>query len=170
MLNLAVNARDAMPDGGRLHDRDRATSISPTPPARQRSAAIAGRYVRSSCTDTGCGMTDDVQSHIFEPFFTTKELGKGTGLGLATVYGIVQQSGGSIEVESEPGHGPVPASCFPGLAAPFPPAIAAEGPTQRSPRWARETVLLVEDNESGAGARAPGAHPARLPRARSRQR
>ena len=142
LLNLVVNARDAMPGGGRvLIETTRLLLRDELVERRHRLPP--GDYVCLAVTDSGLGMDEATQAHLFEPFFTTKEVGKGTGLGLATVYGIVKQSGGYIWVYSEPGRGTtvkvylprVPGAAEPPLPAPEPPAL----------RGGHETVLLVED-------------------------
>jgi two-component system cell cycle sensor histidine kinase/response regulator CckA len=99
LMNLAANARDAMPEGGRLTIET--ANVDVVPDARLRPGLQAGAYVMMTVSDNGSGVREEVRTHIFEPFFTTKDQGKGTGLGLATVYGIVKQSGGSVYVESE---------------------------------------------------------------------
>ena len=139
ILNLAVNARDAMPHGGTFTI---ATGIMVLDPARADVADLpAGSYVSLSASDTGCGMCADVLAHIFEPFFTTKEQGKGTGLGLATVYGIVKQSGGHIWVSSVPNVGTSFEILLPRVNEQ--PAVAVAAPS--APRGT-ETILVVEDD------------------------
>jgi PAS domain S-box-containing protein len=145
IMNLAVNARDAMPRGGKLTIGTSGVDVDESY-IHTHSSVPAGPYVMLAVSDTGCGMDKDTQAHIFEPFFTTKEQGKGTGLGLATVYGIVKQSGGSIWVYSEPGAGTTFKIYLP----------AAEG-VPRSANESKvtvggtETILLVEDDLSLRG-------------------
>jgi PAS domain S-box-containing protein len=145
LMNLAVNARDAMPDGGRL---DIATSNADVDEIdlAAHPGARAGKYIVLSVTDSGVGMDHDTLQHVFEPFFTTKERGKGTGLGLSTVYGIVRQSGGWLDVWSEVGKGSSFKIYLPRIDA----GPATRGPeaTGRRSLHGRETVLVVEDQEA----------------------
>jgi CheY-like chemotaxis protein len=143
LVNLAVNARDAMPDGGKLTIDLNACSFTEED-ARRHLGAAPGRYVRLSVTDTGAGMSDHVKAHLFEPFFTTKEKGRGTGLGLATCYGIVKQHGGLIEVESAVGAGTTIAIYLPRVQADGDEALIRADETNGLPRG-KETILLVED-------------------------
>lgn len=143
LMNLSVNARDAMPKGGKLIIRTESVQLHDTAILRNRnSAARSGVFVCLSVTDTGCGMDDKTKMRIFEPFFTTKEVGKGTGLGLATVYGIVQQHNGWIEVESQVGHGSTFKVFLPACGKP-----PSEKPGSVTPatQGGKETLLVVED-------------------------
>ncbi|HXY50956.1 MAG TPA: ATP-binding protein [Terriglobales bacterium] len=142
ILNLVVNARDALPRGGKLRIQTSNVRMdNDSSPAGAR--VLPGRFVLLEVTDTGTGMDQETQRHIFEPFFTTKAMGKGTGLGLATVYGIVKQSDGKIEVQSRLGRG----SSFKIYLPAVKPAEASQefrkAPT--SPAFSAETVLVVED-------------------------
>ena len=143
ILNLAVNARDAMPLGGQLTVETRNVVLDAVR-ARDLGDIVAGPYVCVSITDTGTGMDERTRQHIFEPFFTTKAVGKGTGLGLSTVFGIVKQTGGGIAVESRPGHGSTFRIYFPRLPE------SAAAPATAVPRASVRgsgTLLLVEDDE-----------------------
>lgn len=144
VMNLVVNARDAMPQGGRLTVSTANVSLTATE-ARTRYPAQSGPHVVLSVTDTGLGMTPEVQAHLFEPFFTTKEAGKGTGLGLPTVYGIVTQSGGHIEVDTAPGKGTSFRIFLPRVDSPISPDTPR--PT-RGAGGGSETVLLAEDDQA----------------------
>jgi PAS domain S-box-containing protein len=143
LLNLAVNARDAMPDGGRLAielenvllDEPLAATLEPVPP---------GAWVVLKVTDTGCGMDAATLTHIFEPFFTTKPKGKGTGLGLATAYGIVRQTGGFVDVDSAPGRGTTFRVFLPACEEPVAKAPHSGGASGRGDG----TILLVEDEDA----------------------
>lgn len=144
LMNLAVNARDAMPTGGELTISTSEESIDGEYIAHHPQA-VAGDYVCLSVRDTGCGIPPEILPRIFEPFFTTKEVGKGTGLGLATVYGIVRQHQGWISVYSEVGRGALFRIYFPAMrnATSKPELI-----TQKELRGGTETILLVEDSDS----------------------
>jgi signal transduction histidine kinase len=142
ILNLAVNARDAMPNGGKLSVLTTNIFVDEGEAAK-RPPMTPGRYVLLSVSDTGHGMDEATKAHIFEPFFTTKEIGKGTGLGLATVYGVVKQSGGFIWVESSLGGGTTFEIYLPQAAG-----KAANGDPEEKPstiQGGNETVLVVED-------------------------
>jgi two-component system cell cycle sensor histidine kinase/response regulator CckA len=146
LMNLCINSRDAMPKGGRLTIETHNAEISEQE-CRLNAGLQPGRFVTLSVTDTGIGMSAAVRERIFEPFFTTKETGKGTGLGLSTVYGIVKQHGGYIQVESEPGRGSK--FCI------FLPVSVHAKPTERRPPvvtgqpvcGGTETILIAEDHE-----------------------
>jgi two-component system cell cycle sensor histidine kinase/response regulator CckA len=145
LLNLAINARDAMPNGGQLTIQTGNVELDQHYPRFQQPVP-AGNYVMVTVNDTGIGMTEETVSHIFEPFFTTKEKGKGTGFGLSIVYGIVKQSGGYIWVYSQPGHGSTFKIYLPSIAeersnvVPIAPAVAAKASSA--------TILVVEDEDA----------------------
>jgi signal transduction histidine kinase/CheY-like chemotaxis protein len=144
LMNLAVNARDAMPDGGTLAVETANAELGEND-ADRRQDAVPGRYVAMSVTDTGHGMEDAVRQRVFEPFFTTKEFGKGTGLGLSTVYGIVRQSGGWIDLRSEVGVGTSFQVYLPRMDGPPEPE---RKPAGESKQKGSETILLVEDQDA----------------------
>jgi len=144
LLNLVLNARDAMPQGGRLMVEVRNISLGESD-IDVNGEARPGDYVMVAVTDTGSGMIAEVASRAFEPFFTTKEVGKGTGLGLSMVYGFAKQSGGTMQIRSEPGHGTVVKLFFPRVGVPqgndAPPINRIASPA------GGETILVVEDND-----------------------
>jgi PAS domain S-box-containing protein len=149
LVNLAVNARDAMPQGGKLTIETANVQLDRVY-ARAHPGVEPGAYVLLAVSDTGVGMDESIKRYAFEPFFTTKELGRGTGLGLATCYGIVKQHGGSIELYSEPGHGTAVKIYLPRVegradSLPKPRAVEAELPR------GSELVLLVEDEPEVRG-------------------
>jgi len=148
IVNLVVNARDAMADGGHIFLRTRNVAAADCA-AYQEKSLVAGDYVLIEVEDTGHGVPADVRDKIFEPFFTTKEVGKGTGLGLSMVYGIVKQTGGYVFCESEPGHG----ATFRIFLPRHLPTVADEAPKKEAARptadlTGRGAILLVEDEEA----------------------
>jgi PAS domain S-box-containing protein len=142
IMNLAINARDAMPDGGIL-SIETANVVLDEVFCRRHAYPIPGEHVMIAVSDTGIGMSRETQDHLFEPFFTTKAIGKGTGLGLATVYGAVKQNNGVIDVYSEPGKGSCFKVYFPAVAG-SPDASPIR--TDETIPGGSETILLVEDN------------------------
>jgi CheY-like chemotaxis protein len=143
-MNLVVNARDAMPRGGQL-TIETGTRVFDDQYAQQHLDVQAARYAMMAVSDNGCGMTPEIQAQIFEPFFTTKPVGKGTGLGLATVHGIVRQSGGHVYVYSEPERGTSFKVYLPTIEQPEAEPVA-DG-EREAPRGS-ETVLVVEDEDA----------------------
>ncbi|HEY8832346.1 MAG TPA: PAS domain S-box protein [Gemmatimonadaceae bacterium] len=148
LVNLVVNARDAMPQGGRISIETKNTDLDENYTS-EHAPVVAGRYIMLAVTDTGVGMNADTKEHAFDPFFTTKDPGKGTGLGLATVYGIVKQSGGYVWIYSEPSAGTALKLYFPEVSAAAAFAAAPDyQPAVKSTSRGSETILLVEDEEA----------------------
>jgi CheY-like chemotaxis protein len=145
-MNLAVNARDAMPNGGQLTFRTSRVQIE-AQHLRANPEVSVGEYVCLSVTDTGCGMDAATLGHLFEPFFTTKEVGKGTGLGLATVYGIVKQHKGWLEVSSQVGQGSTFRVYLPAIDGAEVASPTASPPQTLAPPG-KGTLLLVEDEKA----------------------
>ena len=145
LMNLAVNARDAMPQGGKLTIETSNTQLDEAY-ASQHAHCKPGCYVKLAISDNGCGMTPEVKAHVFEPFFTTKGPGKGTGLGLATVYGIVKESGGNVNLYTELGFGTTFAIYLPAVDEELQPLANLQGPTKEA--GGTETILVVEDESS----------------------
>jgi nitrogen-specific signal transduction histidine kinase/ActR/RegA family two-component response regulator len=146
IMNLVVNARDAMPQGGNLEIETTGVEASAVEGTQQPESETV-RYAVVSVKDSGVGMSPEVQARVFEPFFTTKEVGKGTGLGLATVHGIVQQSGGFVRFESQPGHGTTFRVYLPSVEAEIAPARRATDSATHRALVTSRTILLIEDEQ-----------------------
>jgi PAS domain S-box-containing protein len=145
ILNLAINARDAMPDGGQLTLTTRNTQVVARP--QRPEDPEPGEYVSLSIRDTGCGMSEDVVGKVFEPFFTTKDIGKGSGLGLAQVFGFAKQSGGGVRIDTAPGHGTLVSVYLPAVKQPYVLEAVVVNPAQPLAAEGRDrTVLLVDDD------------------------
>jgi CheY-like chemotaxis protein len=147
LANLVVNARDAMPGGGQIRLQTANHTVDESW-NRRNPEAVPGDFVQLAVTDTGGGMDVETQAHLFEPFFTTKPVGQGTGLGLATVYGIIKQNGGFIDVRTERGRGTTFQLMLPRVAAA---AMVVEPPVVRPSQQGTETILLVEDEAQVLG-------------------
>jgi two-component system cell cycle sensor histidine kinase/response regulator CckA len=150
LVNLVVNARDAMAEGGTITIETKNVDLDETYTS-EHAPVVPGRYVMLSVSDTGVGMSADTREHAFDPFFTTKEAGKGTGLGLATVYGIVKQSGGYVWIYSEPGHGTSVKLYFPEVSAAAAFQQSEYKPATKEAARGSETILLVEDEAAVRG-------------------
>ena len=145
ILNLAINARDAMPDGGQLTLTTRNTQVVAR--AQRPDDPEPGEYVMLSIRDTGCGMSEEVLGKVFEPFFTTKDIGKGSGLGLAQVFGFAKQSGGGVRIDTAPGHGTLVSVYLPAVKQPYVLEAVVVNPAQPLAAEGRDrTVLLVDDD------------------------
>lgn len=147
LLNLAVNAKDAMPDGGTLTIRTFNAEVD-TDLAAVQPGVVPGRYVSVAVSDTGCGMSSELQERIFEPFFTTKPPGQGTGLGLASVYGIVKQAGGHVHVDSEAGRGSTFTIHLPAFVGDEEEPLSRMDFREELPSGRGETVLVAEDEDA----------------------
>jgi len=150
LVNLVVNARDAMPQGGTISIETQNVELDETYTS-EHAPVIPGRYLMLAVGDTGVGMSRDTREHAFDPFFTTKEAGKGTGLGLATVYGIVKQSGGYVWIYSEPGHGTTLKLYFPEVSSAAAFKTGEYKIVAKEHARGSETILLVEDEEAVRG-------------------
>jgi len=145
IINLVINARDAMPDGGSITVETKNMRFTESD-VEETFGILPGEYIQLSVTDTGCGMSEEVKGRIFEPFFTTKETGKGTGLGLASIYGFAKQSGGHVYVYSEVDHGTVVNVYLPKYSEQKSPTLSLQH-TELQATKVQARILVVEDNE-----------------------